>query len=39
VVKVSVGWGGQLKGSEADIVEGLVIDDHTHISILDELVD
>lgn len=39
VVKISVGWGGQLQGSEADIVEGLVIDDHALIGVLDQLVD
>jgi len=39
VVEVAVGWGCQLEGTEADIVEGLVIDDHALISVFDELVD
>merc|ERR1719326_2501505 len=39
VVKITVGWGGELKGSEADIVEGLVINAHNLIGVLDELMD
>jgi len=39
MVKISVGWGGELEGSEADIVEGLVIDDLDLIGVLDELMD
>jgi hypothetical protein len=37
VIKVSVGRGGQLKRSEADIIQGFIINDHTHISILYQL--
>ena len=39
VVEVTVGWGGELEGSEADVVQGLVVDDLDLISVLDELVD
>ena len=39
VVKITVGGGGELKGSEADIVEGLVIDAHNLISVFDQLMD
>merc|ERR1712151_525220 len=28
MVQISVGWGGQLEGSEADIVKGLVVNAH-----------
>ena len=37
VVEITVGWGGELEGSEADIVEGLVINAHNLIGVLDEL--
>jgi len=37
VVKITVGWGGELKGSEADIIEGLVVNAHDLIGVLDEL--
>jgi len=39
VVKITVGGGGELEGSEADIVEGLVINAHNLIGVLDELMD
>ena len=39
MVKITVGGGGELESSEADIVEGLVIDAHNLISVLDELMD
>merc|ERR1712188_367850 len=39
MVKITVGWGGELKGSEADIVESLVINAHNLIGVLDELMD
>jgi len=39
VVQVSVSGGSQLKGSEADVVEGLVIDAVSLIGVLNELVD
>jgi hypothetical protein len=39
MVKITVGWGGELEGSEADVVKGLVIDAHNVIGVLDELMD
>jgi len=39
VVEVTISRGGELKGSEADIVEGLVVNDLDFIGILDQLVD
>merc|ERR1712100_763794 len=39
MVKITIGWGGELKGSEADIVESLVINAHNLIGVLDELMD
>jgi hypothetical protein len=39
MVKISIGWGGQFQGSEADIVQGFVIDTHALIGILDQLMD
>ena len=39
MVKISVGGGGQLEGSEADIVEGFVVDDHALVSVFDQLMD
>ena len=39
MVKITVGGGGELKGSEADIVKGLVIDAHDIIGVLNELMD
>merc|ERR1712010_196500 len=39
MVQISVGWGGKLEGSEADIVEGLVVNAHDIIGVLDELMD
>ena len=37
MVKITIGGGGELEGSEADIVEGLVIDDHALISVFNQL--
>jgi hypothetical protein len=39
MVKITVGWGGELKGSEADIVKGLVINAHNLIGVLNKLMD
>jgi len=39
VVKVTIGGGGEFEGSEADIIKGFVIDNHTFISIFDQLMD
>jgi hypothetical protein len=37
MVEISIGGGGELEGSEADIIKGLVINAHNLIGILDEL--
>ena len=39
MVQVTVGWGGEFKGSEADIVESLVIDTVGLVGVLNQLVD
>jgi hypothetical protein len=39
VVKITVGWGGELEGSEADVVKGLVVNAHNLIGVLDQLMD
>ena len=39
MIEISISWSGEFKGSETDIVQGLVIDDHAFIGILDQLVD
>ena len=39
MVKITVGWGGKLKGSEADIIKSFVINAHNLIGILDKLMD
>jgi hypothetical protein len=39
MVKITVGWGGELKGSEADIVKGFVINAHNFIGVLNKLMD
>ena len=39
MVKITVGWGGELEGSEADIVKSLVINAHDLIGVLDKLMD
>ena len=39
MVKITIGGGGELEGSEADIVEGLVINAHDLIGVLDQLMD
>ena len=39
MVEITVGWGGELEGSEADIVKSLVINAHNLIGVLDELMD
>jgi len=39
VVQVSVGGSGELQGSEADIIKGLVINAHNLIGIFDKLMD
>jgi hypothetical protein len=39
MVKISVGGGGELKGTEADIIKGLVIKSEALIGVLNKLVD
>ena len=37
MVKLTISWGGELKGSDADIVKGFVINAHNLIGVLDKL--
>ena len=37
MVKITIGWGGELKGSEADIIKSFVINAHNLISVFYEL--
>jgi len=37
VVQVTVGWGGQLQGSEADVVQGLVVNAVGFVCVLNQL--
>jgi hypothetical protein len=39
MVKITVGWGGELEGSEADIVKSFVINAHDLIGVLNKLMD
>ena len=39
MVKITVGWGGELKGSETDIIKGFVINAHNLIGVFDKLMD
>merc|ERR1719486_828028 len=39
MVKIAISGGGELEGSEADIVKGLVINAHNLIGVLDKLMD
>merc|ERR1712072_1137483 len=39
MVKITIGWGGELEGSEADIVKSFVINAHNLIGVLDKLMD
>jgi hypothetical protein len=38
MVQVTVGWGGELEGSEADVVQGFVVNAVCLVSVLDQLV-
>ena len=38
MVEVTVGWGRQLEGTEADVVQSLVVDTVRLIGVFDELV-
>ena len=35
MVKVTVGGSGEFESPEADIVEGLIVDDHALVSVFD----
>jgi len=39
MVEITVGWGGELEGSEADIIKSFVINAHNLIGVFDELMD
>jgi len=39
MVKITIGWGGELEGSEADIVKSFVINAHNLIGVLNKLMD
>ena len=39
VVQVSISGGGQFQGSETDVVEGFVVNDHALVGVLDQLMD
>merc|ERR1719199_1349749 len=39
MVKITIGWGGELEGSEADIIKGFVINAHNLIGVFDKLMD
>ena len=39
MVKITIGWGGELKGSEADIIKSFVINAHNLNCDYDELMD
>jgi len=39
VVQVTIGGGGQFKGSEADVIKSFVVDDHTFVGVFDQLMD
>jgi len=39
MVKITISGGGELKGSEADIIKSFVIDAHNLIRVFDELMD
>jgi hypothetical protein len=39
MIQVPIGRGGELESSEADVVKGLVVENHALIRVLDELVD
>jgi hypothetical protein len=39
MVKITIGWGGELESSEADVIKGLVINAHNLVGVFDELMD
>ena len=38
MVEVTIGWGGQLQGAEADVIEGLIVNAVCLVRVLDQLV-
>ena len=39
MVQVTIGWGGEFQSSEADIIEGFVVNDHALVGVFDQLMD
>ena len=39
MVQITIGWGGEFQGSEANVIQSLVIDTVGLVSVLNELVD
>lgn len=39
MVKITISGGGELEGSEADIIEGFVVNDHALVGVFDQLMD
>jgi hypothetical protein len=39
MVKITIGWGGELKGTEANVIKSFVINAHNLISVFNELMD
>jgi hypothetical protein len=39
MVKITIGGGGELEGSEADVIKGFVVNAHNFIGVFDELMD
>jgi len=39
MVEITVCWGGELEGSEANIIKSFVINAHNFIGVFDELMD
>ena len=39
MVKITIGWGGELEGSEANIIKSFVINAHNLIGVFDKLMD
>ena len=37
MVEITISWGGELEGSEADVIKGFVIDNLHFIGVLNEL--
>jgi len=39
MVQISVSGGGQLQSSEADVVQGFVVNNHTFVGVFNQLMD